>query len=284
MKRRRGTVLVLLLVALLMVAGSQMQLLAHPLEEDPGRRLLYLPNGKFMKVASMGYPTFVADMIYLWSIQFYGSYDEREERFQYLDHVFRDVIPGLDARFVDPYLVGALIMVIEKNDVEGALSLLDQGIAANPDDWLMPYEAGFWAYDTARDFARAEKYFRLAMEIPGAPPSTRRLHAEMINKRGDKVTSLALWQEILTGSSEDRVLAVAANHVHDLTIEVDLMHLAAAAERFKARHGRPPGTPDELVAGEFLAALPMAPDGKPYVFNPDTGVPESTSPFRLRRR
>ena len=283
MSRSRGGILVLLLAALVMVAGSQVQLLAHPLEQDPGRRLLYLPNGQFLKVASLGYPTFVADVIYLWSIQFYGGYDSRAERFQYLDHVFRDVIPGVDPRFVDPYLVGALIMVVEKNDVDGALELLDQGIAANPENWLMPYEAGFWAYDTAGDFARAEEYFRLAMEIPGAPPSTSRLHAAMINKKGDKVTSLALWQEILADASDEGVLAVAANHVHDLAIDVYLLRLSAAAVLFQARHGRPPRTPDELVAGGFLSAVPMSPDDKPYIFDEATGEPASTSPFNLRR-
>jgi hypothetical protein len=281
--RRRGGALALLVVALLMVTGSQVQLVAKPLEEDPGQRLLYLPNGSFLQVASLGYPTFVADMIYLWSIQFYGGYDNRDERFQYLDHVFRDVIPGLDPRFIHPYLVGALIMVVEKNDVEGALELLDQGIAANPDDWLLPYEAGFWAYDTAHDFARAEDYFRVAMEIPGAPPSTRRLHAGMIEKKGDKRTSLALWTEILDSSTEDRVLAVAANHVHDLTIEVDLSDLITAADEFAVLQGRAPGSLDELLAGGFIQAIPQAPDGQPYVFNPATGKPESTSPFRLRR-
>jgi len=105
----------------------------------------------------------------------------------------------------------------------------------------------------------------------------------MINKKGDKVTSLALWQEILDGTSDDRVMATAANHVHDLAIDVDLLRLSAAADRFQARHGRPPRTPDELVAGGFLPAVPMSPDDKPYIFDPATGEPASTSPFKLRR-
>jgi tetratricopeptide (TPR) repeat protein len=284
MNRRRAGVAMLVLLALVLVAGSQARLLAHPLEEDAGRRLLYLPNGRFLQVASLGYPTFVADMIYLWSIQFYGGYSDRMDRFAYLEHVYGQVIARLDPRYVDPYLVGALIMVIEKKDVEGALKLLDQGMAANPKDWLMPYEAGFWAYDTAHDFDRAADYFRRTMEIPGAPASTRRLHAGMLNKKGDKATSLLLWSEILAEAGEDRVRATAANHVHDLQIDVDLGRLNDLAARFQARAGRPPRGTEELVTAGLLPGVPLDSDGRPYVFDPVTGEARSTSPFRLRRR
>jgi len=272
------------LLALTMVAGSQAHLLAQPLEGAAGRRLLYLPNGRFMKVASLGYPTFVADLLYLWSIQFYGGYGDKVDRFSYLEHIYGQVITRLDPQYVDPYLVGALILVSEKQDVESALRLLDQGIAANPQDWLMPYEAGFWAYDTAHDFDRAAVYFRHAMEIPGAPASTRRLYAEMINKKGDKATSLALWSGILEQTDDERVRATAANHVHDLQIDVDVIRLNEAAARFRAGAGRAPRSVEELVAAGLLPAVPLDPDGRPYTFDPVTGTARSTSPFRLRRR
>ncbi|MCZ6649667.1 MAG: hypothetical protein O7D35_03295 [Acidobacteria bacterium] len=283
MTLRRAGVTLLVLLALVLVAGSQARLLAHPLEEDAGRRLLYLPNGRFLKIASLGYPTFVADMIYLWSIQFYGGYSKRMDRFAYLEHIYGQVITRLDPRYIDPYLVGALIMVVENKDVEGALELLDQGIVANPDDWLMPYVAGFWAYDTAHDFDRAAEYFRRAMEIPGAPASTKRLHAGMINKKGDKATSLLLWSGILEETDEERVRATAANHVHDLQIDVDVARLNELAARFEARSGRTPRATEELVAAGLLQGVPLDPDGRPYVFDPVTGEASSASPFRLRR-
>jgi len=283
MKRRQAGVAGLVLLALVLVAGSQARLLAQPLTEDAGRRLLYLPNGRFLKVASLGYPTFVADMIYLWSIQFYSGYGNRVDRFAYLEHIFGEVITGLDPRYVDPYLVGALILVVEKQDVESALALLDQGIAANPDDWLMPYEAGFWAYDTAHDFDRAAEYFRRTMEIPGAPASTRRLHAGMLNKKGDKVTSLLLWSGILEDADNDSVRTTAANHVHDLQIDVDVARLDELAVNFLGLRGRTPRGTGELVAAGLLQGVLLDPDGRPYVFDPVTGKASSTTSFRLRR-
>ncbi len=280
--RRRATAL-LLVLGLTVVGTTQAWLESHPLPRDPGRRLLYLPKGTFLRAASLGYPTFLADLLYLWSIQHYGSVSA-DERFLYLEHVYGQVIARLDPRFVDPYLIGALILVAEKRDVEAGLRLLDQGMEANPDEWILPYEAGFWAYDTARDYERAAAYFKRAMEIPGAPPSTRRLHAEMHNKKGDKQTSLALWSEVLAGTDDARVRAIAANHVHDLTLEIDLAGLNEAVSMFRERHGRPPGQLQDLVRAGLVPEIPRDPDGGEYLYDRRTGTVSATAAFRLRRR
>jgi len=62
---------------------------------DEGRlsadRLLYLPNGRYLKVASLGQAPLLADLIYIWAIQYYSDY-ERKDRFRYVRHVFGGVI------------------------------------------------------------------------------------------------------------------------------------------------------------------------------------------------
>jgi tetratricopeptide (TPR) repeat protein len=282
-KRRTRPAVVLLLVALGLVAVSQYWLSTRPPPTDPVGRLLYLPNGRFLRVASLGYPTFLADLIYLWSIQHYGTYRE-QDRFLYLEKVYGEVIAQLDPRYVDPYLVGALILVIEKGDVQAGLRLLDQGMEANPDEWILPYEAGFWAYDTAKDYDLAARYFHRAMQIPGAPPSTRRLYAEMFNKRGDKETSLALWREVLETAEDQKVRAIATNHVHDLTLETDLQRLQAAIAAFRLATGTNPPELVSLVRAGHLHEVPLDPDGNSYEYDPGTGEVRPMAQFRLRRR
>ena len=73
--------------------------------------------------------------------------------------------------YVDPYLVGAMIMSMEANDDEMALRLQDKGIAANPDEWILAFNAGFLCYDRLKDYPRAVHYFELAVESPGCPAS-----------------------------------------------------------------------------------------------------------------
>jgi hypothetical protein len=280
--RHRGILACILAAAAGIIAPAQAYLVRQAPDLASESRLLYLPNGRFLRVASLGYPTFLADLIYLWSIQHYGSV-KGEERFAYLEHVYGEVIARLDPRYVDPYLIGSMILVVEKGDLEAGLELLDKGFAANPTEWILPYEAGFWAYDHGKDYERAARYFAQAMALPGSPRTTPRLHAEMFNKKGDKFTSLALWTDVLASATDEKVRAIATNHVHDLTIETDILNLRKAVAGYEAARGRRPPRLEALVEDGHLRALPIDPDGHPYLYDPATGEIKAQASFILRR-
>jgi len=92
----------------------------------PGSSIIYLPSGQYLKYATFGYSSLVADLIYLWAIQYYGSFDI-PDRFNYLEHIF-SIIAELDPKYVDPYEVGALIAVYEAHDANLAFKILDMGL------------------------------------------------------------------------------------------------------------------------------------------------------------
>jgi tetratricopeptide (TPR) repeat protein len=281
--RRRAAAALLVLLAAAAVAHAAIRLERARAGSRAGAQVLYLPSGRYLKVASLGFPELLADLVYIWSIQYYGNYDAGQ-RFAYLEHVYGNVISELDPRYVDPYLVGSMIMSIEAKDHEMALRLLDKGIAANPDEWILPFEAGFICFNSLGDHARAARYFRRALDIPGAPGVIGRLHAEMYNKMGDKRTSLAHWREVYDQAGTDYVRDVAWRHVHDLTIEVDLEDLRAAIEAWRARHGTRPPDLAALHRAGLVRGEPVDPDGRPYRYDPATGEVSSTSGFRLHRR
>ncbi len=246
-------------------------------------QVLYLPSGDYLKVISIGFPQLLADLIYIWSIQYYSNY-EAEDRFRYLEHVYAGVIAKLDPHYIDPYLVGALIMGAEAQDHEMALRLLDRGIEANPGDWILPFEAGFICYNDLKDYARAARYFETAIAVPGAPPPIRRMHAEMFNRMGDKEASLAHWREIHDTADSDYVKDVAWRHVHDLTLEIDLDRLEAGVRAWRERTGRNPRALADLVRAGVLDAVPLDPDGRAYEYDPATGEVRSASRWRLYRK
>ena len=248
-----------------------------------GAQVLYLPSGKYLKLTSMGFPEVMADLIYIWSIQYYSDY-ESQNRFKYLEHVYSNVISELDPRYIDPYLVGAMIMSIEAGDHEMALRLLDKGIAANPDEWILAFDAGFICYDVLGDYARASAYFEKAMRSPDVAPVVRRLHAEMYNKMGDKRSSLSYWQEVLATAQSDYVRDVATMHVHDLAIEVDLEALRAALMSWKEKNGTNAPGLAMLVRSGLIQRVPLDPEGLPYLYDPRTGDVRTQSRFNLRRK
>ncbi|MBI4169484.1 MAG: tetratricopeptide repeat protein [Acidobacteria bacterium] len=266
---RRGAALLavgFLLLAVLVQGWIEARAAGRP----AGSPLLYLPSGRYLRAVSLGFEELLADLIYLWSIQYYGNYAIKD-RYLYLERIYSQVITELDPRYLDPYLIGALIMTAEARDPEMALRLLDKGIARNPDEWILPFEAGFVCYNDLSDYPRAAAYFDRALRVPGVHPLVRRLRAEMRNRAGDKRTSLREWAEIHATATDDYVRNVAWNHVHDLKVEVDLADLRSAVGRFRDKAGRAPRRLEELASAALLAPLPRDPEDRPYLYDPATG-------------
>lgn len=281
---RRLAILAILLAFGATAASTEQLLHARAAGRPAGSHLLYLPSGKYLRALAPGYPEVLADVIYLWSIQFYADF-EGAERAKYLEHIYAGVITELDPHYQDPYLIGALIMSQEAGDVEMALRLLDKGIQANPGDWLLAFEAGFYCYDSLHDYGRATRYFERAMKVPGAHPLVKRLHAEMYNKMGDKRTSLAYWLDIYRSAGDEYVRTVSFRHVHDLKIAVDLETLEKAIETYRSRDGRLPPDLESLVASGILRSLPLDPEGASYQYNRNTGQVRSVArPLLYRGR
>jgi tetratricopeptide (TPR) repeat protein len=267
---RRLSVAVLVL-SLAWLAGFSRTTLDRLDEATPGdAELLYLPNGKLLKTMSLGHANLVADLFYLWAIQYYSDY-EREERHRYVRHVFTDVITELDPHYVDAYWLGALILIVETGQVDAGIDLLDKGVGRNPDKWILPYLAGWECYHAKR-YEQAKGYFERASRVPGAPPAVRRMRAGMVAKAGRLGQALALWREIAEDPASDAVsVKIARRKVRSLQTRLDVETLQAMAERFRNDNGRWPRRLDELVARAYLRDLPRDPDGRPYHYDAGTG-------------
>lgn len=241
-----------------------------------GRALLYLPNGRYLKAASLGHAPLVADFVYLWAIQFYSDYD-RKDRFRYVEHIFGRVIPELDSRYLDPYWIGALILTVEARDLEGGLRILETGFRNNPQAWVLLYLAG-WECSNAGQPARAAEYFGRAAAVPGAPAQLRRLQAGMEAKAGDLEEALATWRSLRDDPASDATTrGIADRQVRDLIVRGDVRALEGAVARFRERAGRVPRSLEELVARGVLSGLPLDPDGRPYAYDPRTGAVTSSA-------
>jgi tetratricopeptide (TPR) repeat protein len=238
-------------------------------EKVPGSSIIYIPSGKFLKYAVFGYSGLAADMIYLWAIQYYGSY-EIADRFAYLDHIFA-IIAELDPRYTDPYEVGSMIAAQEARDIPLALRILDRGFEKNPDMWLFPFEAGHIAQVRLKDYDLARGYFRKAMDLPGAPDFTKRLYANAALKVSDYKTSWETWLEVYNTATDDRVKKIASNHLYQVKSEMDIDTLKEAVATFKERYQRLPEDLSRLVTAGILTSLPKDLDDKDYVYDAATG-------------
>ena len=268
MRRLSILLAVVALAAGVLLSGQRLERMAGEL---PGSdELLYLPNGKYLKVASLGQESVLADLIYLWAIQYYSIY-EREDRFRYVEHVFGDVIAELDPHYIDPYWMGALILTVEARDLEAGLRLLDAGFARNPEAWVLPYLAGWECYH-ARQLERARAYFGTASKVPGAPRQVQRMEIGMLARSGDYRTAIRLWTEVLEDPDSDEASgAIAERQLRHLQTQLDLQTLRLAVKRFRSENGWLPGSLAELFRRSYIRTLPRDSTGRGYLYDPATG-------------
>jgi len=217
--------------------------------------LLFLPSGEYLAAASLGYEIMLADLIYLWSIQYYGHRRTSEGR-RYLWQIYT-TIADLDPKFIDAYTTGALVMASDMSNPEMAIELLELGIERNPESWLLPLDAGWYSYMSLDDPEAAERYFQEAAQKPDAPGWTARLRAHMVAQRGDVLSAIALWRGILDearATGDEQAEGIALQKLPDLYTEYAFGEINAAIERFEQQQGR---RPDTLA---LLARQGMLPD------------------------
>ena len=147
-----------------------------------------------------------------------------------------------------------------------ALELLDRGIERNPDNWILPWDAGWYSYMQLQDYPTAERYFAIASEHAEAPAWVARLRAHMRTQQGDLRTAIVMWEEILEeaeAKGDEISAAIAAQRVPDLYSRYAIGEIEGAIERFEAAQGR---SPDSLA---LLVRLGMLDD----IFADDEGRP-----------
>lgn len=245
----------------------------------PGASIIYVPSGKFLKYATFGYSSLAADLIYLWTIQYYSDFTIAD-RFTHLDHII-SIINELDPAYLDPYDIGSLIAVYEARDIDVAFRILDRGFEKNPREWFFPFQAGHFAQMMLKDFDLAREYYRKTMAIPGAPDIAKRLYANAAFRTNDYRTAWETWLEVYNTAPDERIKKIAAGHLYRVKAAMDVQALGQAIKAFQGRAGRPPSTLAELVRAGLLPAIPKDFDGNDYLYDSSTGeVKGSSSQWR----
>ncbi len=248
-------------------------------EKIPGSSIIYLPKGKYLKYATFGHSALMADLIYIWAIQYYSDY-EIPDSYDYLYHIF-SIIAELDPLYFDPIDVGAFIAAYEARDLGLAVKILDMGLEKNPKEWFFPYQAAHYLQFLQKDYELAQEYYKKTMSIEGYPPIVRRLYADAIFKATDYKRALETWLKIYETAEDERTKQVASNHLYNITATIDIEKLKEAITKYKDKYGRYPTDLDRLVYAGFLDSIPKDLDGKDYLYDSQTGeVKTPTIPWK----
>ena len=264
--------IVALALAVSIVAEKALQGVERP---DPmGRRLLYLPSAEMLKLTSLGNEGLVADLLYLWSIQYYSQF-QPHERFLYLETVY-NLITDLDPLYHDAYRIGALIMQLPTTDEEAhkqaVIRLFDKAIRNMPNNYEIADIAGWDMFIRYRDKREGIRYFKKAVEIPGAPVRLVRFLTKWTeDEEGWSVDdAIEYWTEVRDSSDDPYHRAVSERQIYRLIDSRDAAVLDPVLQNWRLLHGRCPDNWREVVDSGLLDEVPVDYFGQPYRIRPES--------------
>ncbi len=256
----RRLLVALVLLSCVAVAALGRAQLERGGDDDVEAALLYLPKGPYLRALALGHEETLADLLYIWSIQYYSEYED-ETRFEYLRQIYLGAITELDPRFGEAYLVGALIMSFEARDVDLALELYDKALEKMPEYWEAALWAGWECYYAGR-YEMARSYWGRAAEMEGAPSQILRLGARMLEEQGSLEAAAAEYARIVENPPDEKTGAIVERWLERVRTEILLRDTRAALESFRMTRGSCPLTLDELVWAGLLPAPPVDRQGR----------------------
>jgi hypothetical protein len=232
-RRRRP----LLAAAWLLLLALGVYELQWAIEQSRGRRgrdePLYLPNGKILNVLSLGYDNVLADLLWLYSIQYALEEFWSGRKYEWLDHIFH-LITDLDPQFKAAYMQGAIFLGMMQGRPDLAIGLLQKGKTNNPQDWEYPAEQSFYAMLHLKDIERAILYVKEAASIQGSPPQLMARLAGYYRRAGQRELSATQWMQLEKGSGDPRFRKVAQQNIMLLLDELAKDEPGRAADLWRS--------------------------------------------------
>lgn len=271
-RRVFAVVTILGLLAVAVTAEHRLGLLHR---EDPlGKDLLYLPSPEMLKILSVGNPNLVADVLYLWSIQYYSGF-RPSERFLYLETVY-NLITDLDPRYFDAYRIGALIMQIQTDGDDGKLQmsvqrLFDKGLRNLPESWALAEAAAWDMFMRFHDREAALHYAEIAAQRPGAPPRIKRMVGVWrdASRSWSVDDSIAYWRKALDDAVDPMDRKVCMSKLYDAVVAKDRKLLEPMLNAYTDRFGRCAGDWQQLIRAGLITQQPVDLYGNPYGIDAD---------------
>jgi tetratricopeptide (TPR) repeat protein len=242
---------------------------------------LYL-NGPAMKRITLAFNGLAADWYWMRSLQYVGrkivSYEDTHANnfdLNSLSSLNLSSLPSLlrmtttlDPQFLEAYYYGALILPDQNADE--AISLLRNGIAANPDKWRLHQHLGY-IYWQRHDYESASEVYAAGAKIPGAPPWMLAMSARMKAEGGAGQAAREMYTHLAEGTDDPSVKRMVEKQLMRLDSLEDRDKIRRVLSDYATRAGRCATSWTEISSALRAAGLrveasgaPLDPNNVPY--------------------
>jgi hypothetical protein len=249
--------------------------------EGRSAELSYLPKGKYLRVAVLGYQHISADLIWLKAVQYFGDMKQTTGGFKWAYHA-TDVVTDLDPDFVMAYYAGGTVLGVWSGLMDESIAILQKGMRHHPSDWRFPFFIGYDYFYEMCDPANGAKYFQMAATLPGAPSYLARLAARLAAEAGDPDAAMEFLARFSSQVADQRIKEALMLRMREVVVERDVKLIEEAVGQFKMRKRRSPISLEELMEHKFLESIPTEPFGGRYLLLPSGKAASSELKERLR--
>lgn len=163
----------------------------------PAKPRVFVPSPGFFLDFSPSFRTSIADIYYLYMVQYYGEHVTGDGKLDSLPAMTR-LVTELSPHFTRSYLFGAFALM-DAQQPGVSYEILKHGFEANPGNWRFPAYLGFFTYVFASNKDKnniAADWYSKAAAIPGSPAYLQRLAAVFLGKGGETKKAILLWGQI----------------------------------------------------------------------------------------
>lgn len=273
--RRRSLAVAAVVVPFLFASAALLQtrIDARNQSENAGRDDLVLRSPSLVKKLSLGYDALLADIYWTRAVQYYGQrIGDVHTKFESLGPLL-DIATTLDPKLIVAYRFGAIFLSEPRALGAGrtalAVNLVQKGIDANPDQWILNYDLGFLYYWRLKDYPKAAQVYAEGGKKPHAPLVMTLMAARVAQKGSDFETSRMIFLQLYESSKDKNVRKMAMRELRSLKAQEDETHLDEIIQEYHKRFGRYPTSTKEMVAAGMLPFEPVDPIGFAYAIGPD---------------
>jgi len=237
----------------LVLQHKQLQRIAA---ERPYLDSLFLPRKEVAKILSFGYDGFMADFLFLRSVQaFGGQWNKAIQNYGGVADYF-ETIAELDPRFMDTYEFGSMVMSENAADPQRAIELNKIGWLNNRKMYKPCYLNAYISWYVMKQKNPTKLWVRLAQKAPDCPEFVGRLEIYVDVESGEFRAGLDRWIDFylnaaVTRDSSNRNLW--ETHFPDIAEKWNLDILYRALGKYRDEHqGRIPMQLEELDQQGYL--------------------------------
>ena len=207
--------------------------------ERPYLDSLFLPRKEVAKILSFGYDGFMADFLFLRSVQaFGGQWNKAIQNYGGVADYF-ETIAELDPRFMDTYEFGSMVMSENAADPQRAIELNKIGWLNNRKMYKPCYLNAYISWYVMKQKNPTKLWVRLAQKAPDCPEFVGRLAIYVDVESGEFRAGLDKWIDFYLNAAVNRDSFnrdLALTHLPDIAEKWNLDVLYRALGKYRDEH------------------------------------------------